>query len=141
MFRKLTPVIVVDAIEPCLPLWVDRLGFAKIAEVKGGNHAEFVILRKDGVEVMYQTRSSLATDTGLAADSAINAPWGTAGMALFIQMESSLDEVISSLGDYPVAVSRRQYAGLLAETSGGMDEIGVREAGGCLVFFGCPLAQ
>jgi hypothetical protein len=135
MFRKLTPVIVVDAIEPCLPLWVERLGFVKVAEVKEGDHAGFVILRKDDVELMYQTRSSLAADTG------IDEPAGRPGTALFIQVKSSLDEVIRRLGDYPVAVSRRQYAGLLPESYSGMDEIGVREAGGSLVFFSSPVAQ
>jgi hypothetical protein len=133
MFRKLTPVIFVDAIEPCLPLWVDRLGFTKVAEVREGDHAGFVILQNEGVEVMYQTRSSLAADTG------VEAPQGTA-TALFVEVES-LDEVIRRLGDYPVAVARRRYAGLLPETSGGMEEIGVREGGGSLVFFGCPLTD
>lgn len=33
-FRKLSPVlIIVDAIEPCLPFWMERLGFAKVVEV------------------------------------------------------------------------------------------------------------
>jgi hypothetical protein len=34
-FRKLSPVLIVDAIEPCLPFWTDRLGFAKVVEVPG----------------------------------------------------------------------------------------------------------
>jgi hypothetical protein len=135
MFRKLTPVIIVEAIEPCLELWLDRLGFAITAEAPEGCRAGFVILEKDGVELMYQTRSSLAADTG------IDVPEGTPGTALFIQVESPLDEVISKLGDYPVAVSRRRYASLLPERSDGMDEIGVWEPGGTLVFFGCPLPR
>ena len=35
--QKLTPVLVVDAIEPCLSFWVDRLGFEKTVEVPEGN--------------------------------------------------------------------------------------------------------
>ena len=29
--KKLTPILVVDAIEPCLPFWTDRLGYARTA--------------------------------------------------------------------------------------------------------------
>ena len=29
--KKITPVLMVEAIEPCLPFW-DRLGFTKVAE-------------------------------------------------------------------------------------------------------------
>ena len=56
--RKLTPVIMVDAIEPCVP-FLERVGFAKTAEVPEGDRLGFVILAKDGVEVMYQTRASV----------------------------------------------------------------------------------
>lgn len=27
--KKITPVLLVDAIEPLLPFWIDKLGFAK----------------------------------------------------------------------------------------------------------------
>jgi len=27
--KKLTPVLFVEAIEPCLPFWTERLGFTK----------------------------------------------------------------------------------------------------------------
>jgi hypothetical protein len=55
VIKKLTPVLMVDAIEPCLPLWVDRLGWNKTVEVPEGDRLGFVILEKDGAEVMYQT--------------------------------------------------------------------------------------
>lgn len=51
--KKLTPVLFVPAIEPVLPFWVDRLGFAKTVEVPEGDSIGFVILQKDGVELMY----------------------------------------------------------------------------------------
>jgi hypothetical protein len=28
--RKLSPVLIVEAVEPCLPFWTERLGFAKV---------------------------------------------------------------------------------------------------------------
>jgi hypothetical protein len=59
--KKLAPVIMVDAIEPCVPFW-ERLGFAKTAEVPEGDRLGFVILAKDSVEVMYQTHESVQKD-------------------------------------------------------------------------------
>ena len=61
-FRKLSPVLIGDAIEPCLPFWMERLGFAKVVEVPEGDRLGFVILTKDGVEVMYQSRESVRKD-------------------------------------------------------------------------------
>ena len=42
--KKLAPVLVVDRIEPCLPFWVDRLGFEKTVEVPESDRLGFVIL-------------------------------------------------------------------------------------------------
>ena len=53
--KKITPVLLVDAIEPILPFWIDRLGFTKAIEVPDGNKLGFVDLQKGSVEVMYQT--------------------------------------------------------------------------------------
>ena len=71
VFRKLTPVLIVDAIEPCLPFWTDRLGFATVATVPHGDAIGFAILVKDGVEVMYQTRASAAEDNAASAPAAV----------------------------------------------------------------------
>jgi len=59
--RKITPVMVVEAIEPLLPFW-KKLGFAVTAEVPHENALGFVILAKDGLELMYQTRASVQAD-------------------------------------------------------------------------------
>ena len=60
--RKLSPLLTVEAIEPCLSFWVERLGFAKTVEVPEGSSLGFVILAKDGVEIMYQSRASVEKD-------------------------------------------------------------------------------
>ena len=44
---KITPVLFVDAIEPGLPFWIDKLGFTKTVEVPGEGGLAFVILVKD----------------------------------------------------------------------------------------------
>ena len=60
--KKVTPVLLVDAIEPILPFWVDRLGFTKAIEVPDGNKLGFVDFQKGSVEVMYQTYASVEKD-------------------------------------------------------------------------------
>lgn len=64
MFKKSTPVMIVERIEPVLPFWVERLGFTKTVDVPEGDHLGFVILVKDGVELMFQTWTSVQEDGG-----------------------------------------------------------------------------
>ena len=64
MLKKMTPVMIVDDIEPLLPFWVDRLGFARANEVPDGDHLAFLTLQKEGVELMFQTWTSVQQDAG-----------------------------------------------------------------------------
>ena len=123
--KKLTPVIMVDAIEPCVPFW-ERIGFAKTAEVPEGDRLGFVILTKDSVEVMYQTHESVAKDAAGLVPRAHGH-----GAALFIEV-SDIVSVERALDGIEVVVPRRQ-------TFYGMDEIGVREPGGHVVMFAQPI--
>lgn len=59
---KTTPVLIVEAIEPCLPFWLDTAGYRQLAEVPHGAGLGFVILGHGGSELMLQTRASLADD-------------------------------------------------------------------------------
>ena len=122
--KKLTPVIMVDAIEPCLPFW-DRFGFTKVAEVPEGDRLGFVILVKDGVEVMYQTHESVAKDAAGLVPRAHGH-----GAALFIEV-SDIESIAQAIRGLEIVVPRRQ-------TFYGMDEIGVREPGGHVVMFAQP---
>lgn len=119
--KKLTPVLYVEEIEPCLPFWVDRLGFEKIAEVPEGDRLGFVILKKGDVEIMYQTRASVQNDVPALADT----PMG--GTLLFIEVED-LDAVERALEGVEVVFPRRS-------TFYGAQEIGVREPCGNAVTF------
>jgi len=123
--KKLTPVIMVEAIEPCLPFW-DRLGFTKTAEVPDGDRLGFVILAKDSVEVMYQTHESVEKD----APGLVPRAHGH-GAALFIEV-SDVASVERALQGVEVVVPRRK-------TFYGMDEIGVHEPGGHIVMFAQPV--
>jgi hypothetical protein len=61
-FQSLTPILYVNAIEPCLPFWVERLGFAVTISVPEGDTLGFVARARDGVELMYQTHATMAKD-------------------------------------------------------------------------------
>ncbi len=122
--KKLTPVLVVDEIEPCLPFWMERLGFQKTVEVPEGSKLGFVILQKDGVEVMYQSRASVANDVPALAEARGDST------ALFIEVEN-VDAVERAVQGVEIVVPRRR-------TFYGTDEIGVREPGGHAVIFAQP---
>jgi uncharacterized glyoxalase superfamily protein PhnB len=127
--RRLTPVLVVDAIEPVLPFWVERLGFTVVAEVPHGDAIGFVILVKDGVELMYQTRASVADDV----PASVPPEGASAGMtALFLEV-SDIEAVAAAVAGLELVVPRRR-------TFYGMDELGVREPGGRVVMFAQPVA-
>ena len=126
--RKLTPVLLVDAIEPCLPFWTERLGFELTVQVPEGDRLGFVILVKDGVEVMYQSWASIRGDIPALAEGADStAPTRT---ALFMEVADveAIARVVQGDPSLEIAVPRRK-------TFYGMDEIGVREPGGHVVIF------
>ena len=120
--KKLTPVLMVEAIEPCLPLWIDRLGWTKTVEVPEDDQLGFVILAKDGAELMYQTWKSVEKDIG----SPPRRPQGTS-VGIFIEV-SDIDDIEKRIEGLPIALPRRK-------TFYGMEEIGVTEAGGHMVVF------
>ena len=126
--KKLTPVIFVDAIEPCLPFWTDRLGFETTATVPHGDRLGFAILQRSGVEIMYQTRASVADDLPALLDDT-----RTGGCALFIEVES-VDDVERRLKGVELLVPRRQ-------TFYGMDEIFVRGPCGSVLGFAAPVEK
>jgi hypothetical protein len=119
MYKQLTPVLIVDAIEPVLPLW-DALGFRRTAEVPHGDALGFVILTAGPIEVMYQTRASASADVPAAAAA------GTS--CLFLTVES-LDDVEPLLPAATEVIERRR------KTFYGATETIVRDGAGNIVTF------
>jgi hypothetical protein len=60
--KKTTPLLVVEAIEPCLDHFCARLGYTLGPQVPHGERLGFVILAKGDVELMLQTFASAADD-------------------------------------------------------------------------------
>ena len=119
--KKITPVLMVEEIEPVLPFWVGLLGFEKTVEVPHGERLGFVILVKDGLEIMYQSVASVRDDV---PEMAAVAP---ATSFLFIEVED-LNAVAAALEGVTPVVPRRT-------TFYGADELIVREPGGNVVTF------
>lgn len=128
-FKSLTPVLIVDAIEPCTEFWTTRLGFEKTSEVPGDDGKPlFAILQKDGVEIMYQTRASVIAD-----DPAAAADLNGRSVALFITVPTiaDLDEIARESKSAPVVKERH-------DTFYGTTEFYIREPGGNVVGFAAP---
>jgi hypothetical protein len=122
--KKITPIFVVDQIEPCLDFWVNRLGFEKTVEIPEGGSLGFVILIRGNVEVMYQSRASVENDLpGLPEPKR---PAGSPN-AIYIEV-SDIEDTIKRLEGTELAVPKRT-------TFYGATEIGVREPAGNLIIF------
>jgi hypothetical protein len=113
---KITPILIVDEIEPSLDFWVGKLGFEKTVEVPEGDKLGFVILQKEGAEVMLQSRASIKKDAGQAADAVL-----TAGSNLYIEVDNFPDALERVKGADVVIPERTTFYG--------MREIWVREPG------------
>jgi Glyoxalase/Bleomycin resistance protein/Dioxygenase superfamily len=119
---KITPILVVEEVEPSLPFWVDRMGFKSVTEVPEGNRIGFVILVRDDAELMLQSIASVRRDEPAFA------PAGTSRVAsLFIEVDDFAD-TLKRLEGYPLAMPDRT-------TFYGMREVGVFEPGGNIVIF------
>ena len=118
--KKLTPVLFVERIEPCLPFWVERLGFQKTVEVPEGDALGFVILVRDSIEVMLQTRASVAKDIpALAAEPSRS--------FLYVEV-ADLADIKQRLKGADIVVPERK-------TFYGATEIGVRDPAGNVITF------
>lgn len=125
---KITPVLIVESIEKSLPFWIDRVGFTKTVEVPEGNGLGFVILVRNGAEIMLQTLESVRNDVPQLAPKSFSHDVG-----LFIEIED-FDDIVKRLSGYPIALPERM-------TAYGTREIGVREPNGHTVIFAVPVTN
>jgi len=122
--KKLTPVLLVEEVEPCLGFW-EALGFEKTIEVPDGDGIGFAAMARGGVEIMYQSRSSVAADMPALADLAYTRD----GLGLFIEV-TDLDDVKRRLA---TAGGRETFPE--RTTFYGAREVGVRAPCGTHVVF------
>jgi len=127
-FKRITPVLLVNEIEPQLHFWIDRLGFTKTIEVPHGEKLGFVAFQKGSAELMYQTYASVEKD----------APPAMAGAArkgptyLYVEVDD-LDAVLASMNDITKVMPERT-------AFYGMREFAVQDPAGHFITFAQPSA-
>lgn len=126
--KRITPVLLVKEIEPLVPFWVDRLGFAKTIEVPEGNKLGFVTFQKGSVEVMYQTYSSVEKD----APKEVSATAGKGPSYLYMEVDN-FDAVLAALQGVKMVMPVRT-------AFYGMKEFSVQDPGGHFITFAQPVA-
>ncbi len=126
--KKLSPIIAVEEIEPCLPFWTERLGFEVTVTVPHEDRLGFVIVEKDGVQVMYQSRASIDADIPGIADRIVGQT-----ATLFIEVDA-IDPVEEAMAGVEFLIDRRQ-------TFYGMDEIFVLAPCGTVVGFAAQVDE
>lgn len=122
MYKKLTPVLAVESIEPVLPLW-ESLGFARTVEAPHADRLGFVALQGGNVEVMYQSYDSIRAD-----EARIMEGKGLGRAALYIEVEK-LESVRSRLpSKTDIVVEQRK-------TFYGATEMIIRDTAGNVIIF------
>jgi hypothetical protein len=116
-----TAVLIVDRVEPTRDFF-KRAGFEVVAEVPDGDTLGFVILMKDGVQVMAETRANSREPESLRKIMK-----ESRRAAVFVEVDD-VDAVVKSLEGAKVLVERHT-------TFYGSDELSFEEPGGNLVTF------
>jgi uncharacterized glyoxalase superfamily protein PhnB len=117
---KVTPIRIVDRIEPCLPFWCDALGYEKRAEVPHEGALGFVLLENAAGEIMFQSRASLEADMPAVAKLAPHT-------VLFIEVKSLAQAIQAAKGSEVLVKERTTFYG--------MREIVVTDPMGTIVVF------
>ena len=121
--KRITPILFVQDVEPCVQFWVERFGFQKAAAGPDGDKAAFAMLEKGNVELMYQSYASADKDVGPAiSEVARKGP-----TFLYVEV-GNLDETIAAVKGTEVVMPKRK-------TFYGSTEIGVKEPAGHWVTF------
>jgi uncharacterized glyoxalase superfamily protein PhnB len=118
--KKVTPLLVVDRIEPSLRFY-EKLGYTAVISVPHEDHLGFVLLAQDIGQIMLQTRSSLAADLPAISRTGVSS-------LLYVDVESLDAALASAAGGSEIVVAARS-------TAYGAREAFVREPSGQIVGF------
>ena len=124
-----TPVLLVESIEPVTDLWERRLGLPRVATVEHEGRLGFVMYAGEGWTLMYQSWDSALADTGAASPDARRALEAMRGhrQCVFVKVQD-IAAVEKELIGVPLVMPRRT-------TFYGSTEIAVQDAAGHLITF------
>ena len=120
--KKITPILFARELEPCIRFWTEKIGFQKTVEVPEGDKVGFVILQKDGVELMYQSYASVEKDNPATHEAVRKGP-----TFLYIDVEDLGSALASTKGAEIVMPVR--------DTFYGAKEFGIKDPAGHYVIF------
>jgi uncharacterized glyoxalase superfamily protein PhnB len=120
--KKITAILFVEQVDPCVQFWVERFGFEKAAEVPEGGRLAFAMLQKANVELMYQSYASADQDVGAISQAVRKGP-----TFLYLEVDN-LDETIAAVKDAEVVMPKRT-------TFYGATEIGIKDPAGHFLTF------
>ena len=115
--KRITPILFVEEVEPCVKFWVERFGFQKTAEVPDGNKLAFAMLQKGSVELMYQSYASADKDVTPISQQVRKGP-----TFLYLEVDN-LEETISAIQGTELVMPVRN-------TFYGSKEIGIKDPAG-----------
>ncbi len=118
--KKISAVLLADRIEPCIKFW-EQLGFEKTMDVPGENGLVFAILKKDSIELMYQTYASVEAEEGGHKNFAKGPTF------LYVEVDD-LEATRRAVADAKIAMPDRT-------TFYGSKEFGVKDPAGHIVTF------
>jgi uncharacterized glyoxalase superfamily protein PhnB len=121
-FSKVTAVMVVQQVQPCIDFWQGKLGFEVKTTVPEGDEVGFVILTRDDVEIMYQSVASVAKD-----NASILAGAKTLRTVLYFEVDD-LEEIERRLAGVTRLFERRK-------TFYGSEEVCVPDPSGNVLVF------
>lgn len=121
--KKITPVLFVQDVEPCLKFWEERFGFQRTAEVPDGEKLAFAMLQRGSVELMYQSYASADQDVGTTISQVVR----KGPTFLYLEVDN-LDETITAIQGAEVVMPVRK-------TFYGSTEIGIKDPAGHYVTF------
>jgi uncharacterized glyoxalase superfamily protein PhnB len=104
--KKITAVLLVEEVEPCVTFWTERMGFEKTAEVPDGDRLAFAMLQKGGAEIMYQTYASVAKDNPHPDMLARKGP-----TFLYIEVDDLAETMAATAGAELVMAERTTFYG------------------------------
>lgn len=127
--KKITPVLFVEDIAPCVQFWVERFGFEKTVEVPDGDKLAFAMLQKGNVELMYQSFASADKDVGTTISQVVR----KGPTFLYVEVDN-LEKTIDAVKGTEVVMPKRK-------TFYGSTEIGIKDPAGHYVTFAEFAAQ
>jgi len=120
--KKITPVLFAEDLGPSIQFWTGSLDFTGVVEVPEGDKLGFVLLEKDGGELMYQSYAIADKDNAATGQAARRGP-----TFLYVEVDDLHTALAATAGAETVMPVRSTFYGAR--------EFGIKEPAGHYVIF------